>query len=85
MQKNELKLQKNQLKIQKHQLKNRNKIKCTKCRSTNVQPLGVHKKEFSVSKAVGGTILVGRVGSLAGKNSKKTDFVCMNCGKQFKK
>lgn len=88
MQKNELKLQKNQLKIQKHQLKNRNKIKCPKCRSTNVQPLGVHKKGFSVGKAVGGTILVGGVGSLAGfagKNSKKTDFVCMNCGKQFKK
>ena len=88
MQKNELKLQKNQLKIQKHQLKNRNKIKCPKCRSTNVQPLGVHKKGFSVGKAVGGTILVGGVGSLAGfagKSSKKTDFVCMNCGKQFKK
>lgn len=88
MQKNELKLQKNQLKIQKHQLKNRNKIKCPKCRSTNVQPLGVHKKGFSVGKAVGGTILVGGVGSLAGfagKRSKKTDFVCMNCGKQFKK
>ncbi|MCC4413347.1 hypothetical protein LMB68_03255 [Limosilactobacillus reuteri] len=88
MQKNELKLQKNQLKIQKHQLKNRSKIKCPKCRSTNVQPLGVHKKGFSVGKAVGGTILVGGVGSLAGfagKRSKKTDFVCMNCGKQFKK
>lgn len=88
MQKNELKLQKNQLKIQKHQLKNRNKIKCPKCRSTNVQPLGVHKKGFSVGKAVGGAILVGGVGSLAGfagKGSKKTDFVCMNCGKQFKK
>lgn len=88
MQKNELKLQKNQLKIQKYQLKNRSKIKCPKCRSTNVQPLGVHKKGFSVGKAVGGTILVGGVGSLAGfagKRSKKTDFVCMNCGKQFKK
>lgn len=88
MQKNELKLQKNQLKIQKHQLKNCSKIKCPKCRSTNVQPLGVHKKGFSVGKAVGGTILVGGVGSLAGfagKRSKKTDFVCMNCGKQFKK
>lgn len=90
MQKNELKLQKNQLKIQKHQLKNRNKIKCPKCRSTNVQPLGVHKKGFSVGKAVAGTVVTGglKVGALAGfagKGSKKTDFVCMNCGKQFKK
>lgn len=90
MQKNELKLQKNQLKIQKHQLKNRNKIKCPKCRSTNVQPLGVHKKGFSVGKAVAGTVLahgavVGPLAGFAGKNSKKTDFVCMNCGKQFKK
>ena len=90
MQKNELKLQKNQLKIQKHQLKNRNKIKCPKCQSTNVQPLGVHKKGFSVGKAVAGTVLahgtvVGPLAGFAGKNSKKTDFVCMNCGKQFKK
>lgn len=90
IQKNELKLQKNQLKIQKHQLKNRNKIKCPKCKSTNVQPLGVHKKGFSVGKAVAGTVVTGglKVGALAGfagKGSKKTDFVCMNCGKQFKK
>lgn len=90
MQKNELKLQKNQLKIQKHQLKNRSKIKCPKCRSTNVQPLGVHKKGFSVGKAVAGTVLahgavVGPLAGFAGKNSKKTDFVCINCGKQFKR
>ena len=90
IEKNELKLQKNQLKIQKQQLKNRNKIKCPKCKSTNVQPLGVHKKGFSVGKAVAGTVVTGglKVGALAGfagKGSKKTDFVCMNCGKQFKK
>lgn len=90
LQRNELKLQKNQLKLQKHQLKNRNKVKCPKCRSTNVQPLGVHKKGFSVGKAVAGTVVTGglKVGALAGfagKGSRKTDFVCMNCGKQFKK
>ncbi|MFR0607571.1 hypothetical protein ACLUV9_04235 [Limosilactobacillus balticus] len=90
LKKNELKIQKNEIKLQKHQLKNRNKIKCPKCKSTNVQPLGVHKKGFSVGKAVAGTVLahgtvVGPLAGFAGKNSKKTDFVCMNCGKQFKK
>ena len=58
IQKNELKLQKNQLKIQKYQLKNRNKIKCPKCRSTNVQPLGVHKKVFRLEKPSLGQLLL---------------------------
>ncbi|WP_231793359.1 hypothetical protein [Limosilactobacillus albertensis] len=61
---------------------------CPHCGSTNIQPLGQHKKGFSVGKAVGGTILTGGVGALAGfagKKTKQTDFVCMNCGKQFKR
>ncbi|PWT35762.1 hypothetical protein DKZ22_10920 [Limosilactobacillus reuteri] len=63
-------------------------MKCPKCRSTNVQPLGVHKKGFSVGKAIGGAVLTGGVGAVAGflgKNTNQTDFVCMDCGKQFKK
>ena len=64
------------------------KLFCPYCGSTNLQPLGQHRKVFSVGKAVGGTVLTGGVGALAGfigKKTKQTDFVCMNCGKQFKK
>lgn len=64
------------------------KVYCPHCGSTNIQPLGVHKKGFSVGKAVGGAVLTNGIGLLAGfagKNTKQTDFVCMNCGKQFKK
>ncbi|WP_331198051.1 hypothetical protein [Limosilactobacillus pontis] len=61
---------------------------CPYCFSKNVQPLGQHRKGFSVGKAVGGAVLTGGVGAVAGflgKNTKQTDFVCMDCGKQFKK
>jgi len=61
--------------------------KCPKCKSTNVQAVGQHKKEFSVGKAVIGGVLTGGVGVLAGfagKKTKKVDMICMNCGKQFK-
>lgn len=61
---------------------------CPYCGSENVQPLGQHRKMFSVGKAVGGAVLTGGVGAVAGflgKNTKQTDFVCMDCGKQFKK
>ncbi|MDU8985785.1 hypothetical protein [Ligilactobacillus animalis] len=84
----DMQLKKNELKLQKQQLKNSTKIKCPKCKSTNVQPLGVHKKGFSVGKAVGGAVLIGGLGTMAGfagKRTKKTDFVCLKCGKQFKK
>lgn len=64
------------------------KLCCPYCGSTNLQPLGQHRKGFSIGKAIGGTVLTGGVGALAGfvgKKTKQTDFVCMNCGKQFKK
>lgn len=66
----------------------KSRLRCPHCGSTNVQPLGQHRKGFSVGKAVGGAVLTGGVGALAGfagKKTKQTDFVCMNCGKQFKK
>lgn len=69
-------------------LQEQNKLKCPYCGSTNIQLLGQHRKGFSVGKAVGGAVLTGGVGTLAGfvgKKTKKTDFVCMNCGKQFMK
>ena len=62
------------------------KMKCPRCGSKNIQPAGVHKGGFSVGKAVGGTILAGGVGSLAGfagKQTGKSDWVCLDCGKSF--
>lgn len=64
----------------------KNKFKCPNCDSKNIQALGIHKKGFSVGKAVGGAVLTGGVGTLvgfAGKKTKKTDFVCNECGKRF--
>lgn len=61
---------------------------CPYCNSENVKPLGADRKAFSVGKAAAGAVLTGGIGVLAGfagKKSGKTDFVCMNCGKQFKK
>lgn len=67
--------------------KSASKFKCPKCGSQEIQSLGVHKKGFSVGKAVVGGALTGGIGTVAGfagKKTKKTDFVCMHCGKQFK-
>lgn len=64
----------------------KNKFKCPNCGSKNIQALGIHKKGFSVGKAVGGAVLTGGVGALAGfagKKTKKTDYVCSECGKRF--
>lgn len=61
-------------------------LTCPRCGSDDVKALEADKK-FSWGKAAGGTLLSGSIGSLAGftgKNSGKTVFVCMNCGKQFK-
>lgn len=65
-----------------------NPLVCPKCGSSEITPLGKDKKSFSWGKAAGGTLLSGSVGALAGytgKDTGKTVFVCMNCGKQFKK
>lgn len=59
---------------------------CPYCKSPNIQPMGQHKKVFSVGKAVGGAVLTGGIGALAGfagKKTKKVDWVCLNCGKSF--
>lgn len=61
---------------------------CPYCNSENVQPLSRHHKAFSVGKAAAGVAIAGGVGlaaGLLGKNTKQTDFVCMDCGKQFKR
>lgn len=65
------------------------KMKCPRCGSTNIQLAGKHRKGFSVVKAVGGTVLtspIGGIGALAGfagKQTKKSDWVCLDCGKSF--
>lgn len=64
------------------------KIKCPKCKSTNLQHAGNKKKGFSVGKAVGGAVLTGGIGTLAGfagKKGKKENWICLDCGRKFAK
>ncbi|MDG6125142.1 SHOCT domain-containing protein [Lactococcus formosensis] len=64
---------------------NPNAIKCPKCKSTNVQFMQQGKKAFSVGKAVGGAVLTGGIGSLAGFAGKKgkKQWFCQNCNSTF--
>lgn len=62
------------------------KMKCPRCGSKNIQLAGKHRKGFSVGKAVGGAALTGGIGALAGfagKQTKKSDWVCLDCGRSF--
>ena len=62
------------------------KMKCPRCGSKNIQLAGKHRKGFSVGKAVGGAALTGGIGALAGfdgKQTKKSDWVCVDCGRSF--
>lgn len=61
-------------------------MKCPKCKSINIQVMGNDRKGFSVGKAVGGALLTGGIGALAGFAGKKGkyDCFCMNCGHRFK-
>ena len=61
-------------------------LKCKKCGSKNLQYVGTPKKSFSIGKAIGGAVLTGGVGALAGfmgKKGKKNVFVCLDCGKSM--
>src|SRR5258708_1376521 len=56
-------------------------IKCPKCGSNQ---LSANKKGFSGTKAVGGVILTGGIGLLAGTiGSNKIKITCLACGHQF--
>lgn len=55
----------NQKKIEK------NAIKCPHCSSKKVQFMQQNKKAFSVGKTVGGAVLTGGIGTLAGFAGKK--------------
>ena len=55
--------------------------KCPNCSSTNVH-LG--KKGASLGKAVGGAVVAGPIGTLAGLHgSGDIEAVCLNCGKRW--
>lgn len=59
-----------------------NKIRCPKCKSINV--IG-GKKGFSGTQAVGGAIITGGIGILAGTiGSNKVELSCLSCGNKFK-
>jgi hypothetical protein len=59
-----------------------NKIKCAKCSS---EQLSANKKGFSGSKALGGAILTGGIGVLAGTiGSSNVRITCLSCGHVFK-
>ncbi|QRZ33200.1 SHOCT domain-containing protein [Lactococcus cremoris] len=60
-------------------------IKCPKCKSTDVVFMQQGKKGFSVGKAVGGAVLTGGIGTLAGFAGKKgkKQWHCNNCGRVF--
>lgn len=57
-------------------------IGCPRCGSTQ---LTANKKGFSGAKAVGGVLLTGGIGLLAGTiGSNKVIITCLACGKKFK-
>lgn len=65
-----------------------NAVICPNCNSTNIQNIGNNKKSFSVGKAVGGAVLTGGLGTLAGFAGQigKTDkWHCQDCGNLFDK
>lgn len=76
---------KKQEKEQKNQMKKQNIITCPNCKSKDVTFLQQDKKAFSVGKAVGGAVLTGGIGALAGFAGKKGNkqWHCKNCGNFF--
>ena len=72
-------------KIQKQKKIDKNAIKCPHCNSKNVQFMQQNKKGFSVGKAVGGAVLTGGIGTLAGFAGKKCkkQWPFQECGNIF--
>lgn len=57
------------------------KIRCPKCSSDQIF---AGKKGFSGGKAVGGALVLGPLGILAGLHgSKKINLTCLNCGHEW--
>lgn len=61
-------------------------LTCPKCMGHNIQVLGNDRKGFSVGKAVGGALLTGGIGVLAGFAGKKGKYevFCTDCGHRWK-
>lgn len=57
-------------------------IRCPKCGSINITP---YSETFEVGNAALGAAFFGPVGLLGGLIGSKPVFVCLYCGKQFKK
>lgn len=66
--------------------KRKNTLECPHCKGTNLQVMGNDRKAFSVGKAVGGAVLTGGIGTLAGFAGKKGKYemLCIDCGQRFK-
>ena len=63
-------------------MNNQTEVRCTKCYSNQ---LTANKKGFSGAKAVGGALLTGGIGLLAGTiGSGKVIITCLACGYKFK-
>jgi len=64
------------------------KMRCPNvlCRSHNIEVMGNNRKGFSVGKAIGGALLTGGIGTLAGFAGKKGKYemFCKDCGKRWK-
>lgn len=67
------------------QTSDKGSICCPKCYGINIQVLGENRKAFSASKAIGGAVLTGGIGLLAGFAGKKGkyDLLCSDCGCRF--
>lgn len=61
-------------------------IKCPRCKSFNVVPMGQQRKGFSLGKALLGSVMVTGVGALAGFAGKngKHEWLCQDCHRVFK-
>lgn len=63
-------------------MNNQTEVRCPKCNSNQ---LTANKKGFSGAKAVGGALLTGGIGLLAGTiGSSKVIITCLACGHKFK-
>ena len=73
------------IEVEKQKKIEKNAIKCPHCSSKKVQFMQQNKKGFSVGKAVGGAVLTGGIGTLAGFAGKKgkKQWHCQECGNIF--
>jgi len=63
------------------------KMKCPKCRSTNIQVMGNTKKTLSLGKGIAGGLIFGPAGAAGGAilgKKGKYEVFCMDCGKRWK-